>query len=47
MYYIYAYLESTLCDGGHSFLKEFRKNVKDYLTDIEKNLLQHIAKMRR
>lgn len=31
-------LESTLCDGGHSFQKEFRKNVKDYLTDIEKKL---------
>lgn len=31
-------LESTLCDGGHSFQKEFRQNVKDYLTDIEKKL---------
>lgn len=31
-------LERTLCDDGHSFQKEFRKNVKDYLTDIEKKL---------
>lgn len=31
-------LERTLCNAGHSFQKEFRKNVKDYLTDIEKKL---------